>query len=432
MGDTSTDTRGSRKGHAAPSVDDLRSSEQPHALARGGALLAASLRLAHTVSEGCVEALLNVANNAADLLPRQLRRRAEPYADADLTGQARARERAPAPPAPQVAIVTGGNAGIGFATAQQLARRGAHVVIACRDAGRAEAAVQAIARSAPLVGGASPASSSSSSPSSRPPPPAPPPRVEAMPLDLGRLASVRAFAEAWRDRGLPLHLLVCNAGVMAPLQRTTTEDGLEVQFQVNFLSHWLLAHLLLGHERSRRRGAAGGGLRARRRAGGRAEPGGASGPPPPDGTRVVVVSSVVHRAGPLQWHDLLSERSNREHGPHDSAVAVHPGIVRTALANNFFRSYGLSWAEGTPLEPLRAAWRAFLDTAGQAMLGSTEHAAERMLHACLAPTAAVAGRYMSMGRLYTPDKAADDPAYAADLWGMAVRLTGHTPHASLA
>ena len=130
--------------------------------------------------------------------------------------------------------MTGGNAGIGFATAQQLARRGAHVVIACRDPERAQAAVQRIAATTkPLFPAALPpakdaagkaAGAAAGSGSAV--------QVEAMQLDLGRLASVRDFAEQWRRRGLPLHLLVCNAGIMSPLTRTTTADGLEVQFQV--------------------------------------------------------------------------------------------------------------------------------------------------------------------------------------------------------
>jgi NAD(P)-dependent dehydrogenase (short-subunit alcohol dehydrogenase family) len=56
--------------------------------------------------------------------------------------------------------------------------------------------------------------------------------VESMELDLGRLSSVRKFAEDWRRRGLPLHLLVCNAGVMGPPRRLETADGIEMQFQV--------------------------------------------------------------------------------------------------------------------------------------------------------------------------------------------------------
>ncbi len=53
-----------------------------------------------------------------------------------------------------------------------------------------------------------------------------------MELDLASLDSVRAFIKAFNSRGLPLHLLICNAGVMSPPKRQVTKDGLEMQFQV--------------------------------------------------------------------------------------------------------------------------------------------------------------------------------------------------------
>ncbi|GLC40860.1 hypothetical protein PLESTB_000015000 [Pleodorina starrii] len=516
------------------------SERQANALSRAAGLASAALRLAYTFSEGAAEGLHNACCHLYQLLPPAVRQKTdeEPY-PADLTGK--------------VAIVTGGNAGIGFATAQQLARRGAHVVLACRDKGRAEAAAQAIAGTPPLPGCCGSSSSSSSAPapassnqrdqrpSSAPAPaPAPAPalpaqpsadaaadthihtqaqaqtqtqtqtqtqaqtsslppaagaaaaaaaaaaggaggppssslspaaaaaaaaassaggggvpalRVDVMELDLGRLSSVRRFAEEWRRRGLPLHLLVCNAGVMAPPERTMTADGLEVQFQVNFLSHWLLTHLLLDHERERRgkEGPAAAKAKAAEKAAAAAGGGG--------GTRVVVVSSVVHRAGLLQWGDLLSERSyepyitygasklaavifakelqrrldrHPEYGLYDSVVAIHPGIVRTHLANSFFRSYGLSWAVGTPLEPLQRLRQRLWDSVGHVLLATTDQAARRMLTACLGPAEQLAGRYMALGRVYTADKASDDPALAAELWATATRLTSYSPPPSLA
>ena len=51
-------------------------------------------------------------------------------------------------------------------------------------------------------------------------------------LDLASLDSVRSFASSFNARGLPLSLLICNAGIMAPPQRLVTRDGLEQQFQV--------------------------------------------------------------------------------------------------------------------------------------------------------------------------------------------------------
>ncbi|EFJ45858.1 hypothetical protein VOLCADRAFT_118225, partial [Volvox carteri f. nagariensis] len=426
---------------------------------RAASLASAALRLSHTLSEGAAEGMLNMCQNIYELLRPAVRQRTEPYPE-DLTGK--------------VAIVTGGNAGIGFATAQQLARRGAHVVLACRDKARAEAAVQAIAHWTPALPGCGPKATATASASADHSPTGI--RVESMDLDLGRLSSVRSFAEEWRRRGLPLHLLVCNAGVMAPLEKTLTSDGLEVQFQVNFLSHWLLTHLLLDHERERRReqqhattlmaaataaaaaaAAAGKTPKAAAAAGEAGKPctsncsgGGACGdaildrkdgscnpaagavrtPQSASSTRVVIVSSVVHRAGVLQWSDLLSQRSyepyityglsklatvifakelqrrldrHPEYGLYDTAVAIHPGIVRTNLANGFFRTYTLSSVAGTPLEPLRGLWQRAWDKAGQVLLTSPAQAAERMLAACLAPPDQVAGKYLALGRVYSAD-----------------------------
>ena len=65
--------------------------------------------------------------------------------------------------------------------------------------------------------------------------------VELHELDLERFASVRAFAAAMHG---PLHLVILNAGVMAPASHTLTSDGHEVQHQVNWLSNHLLSNLL--------------------------------------------------------------------------------------------------------------------------------------------------------------------------------------------
>lgn len=113
----------------------------------------------------------------------------------------------------RVALVTGANSGIGFQTAKELAGHGASVVLACRDreAGRAAAAR--------IAGDTSVAE-----------------------LDLASMASVRALAESW-DR--PLHLMVNNAGVMAPPKRASTIDGYELQFGTNHLGHFVLTGLLL-------------------------------------------------------------------------------------------------------------------------------------------------------------------------------------------
>ena len=109
-------------------------------------------------------------------------------------------------------VVTGANSGIGLAAAHELARVGAHVVLAVRDPERGERAADAM-------------------PGDR----------EVRQLDLADLASVRAFAEAWSG---PLDVLVNNAGVMA-VPQDRTADGFELQLGTNHLGHFALTGLLL-------------------------------------------------------------------------------------------------------------------------------------------------------------------------------------------
>lgn len=118
------------------------------------------------------------------------------------------------------AVVTGGNTGIGRATAQQLARLGARVVITARDEEKGRRAAEEIS-----LGAAHP--------------------VECTSLDLASLASVRSCARELLDRLDDLHVLDLNAGAVLS-RRQVSCDGLEMQFQTNHLGHFLLAHLLRG------------------------------------------------------------------------------------------------------------------------------------------------------------------------------------------
>jgi NAD(P)-dependent dehydrogenase (short-subunit alcohol dehydrogenase family) len=109
-------------------------------------------------------------------------------------------------------IVTGGNSGIGFATAQALAAKGAAVILASRDLEKARVAAR-------MIG----------------------PRAEARRLDLSSLASVREFSEGITG---PVDYLINNAGAMTS-SRQVTEDGFESQLGVNHLGHFALTNLLL-------------------------------------------------------------------------------------------------------------------------------------------------------------------------------------------
>ncbi|MFI6639832.1 oxidoreductase [Streptomyces sp. NPDC050504] len=154
----------------------------------------------------------------------------------------------------RTAVVTGANSGLGLATARELARRGARVVLACRSEARGRAAEELIRREVPGA------------------------EAKFLPLDLADLGSVREFAA-----GFPygtVDLLINNAGVMA-LPYGRTADGFETQFGVNHLGHFALTGLLLPR---------------------------LAGVP---GARVVNVSSGLHALANVDMGDLNSERRYR-------------------------------------------------------------------------------------------------------------------------
>lgn len=124
--------------------------------------------------------------------------------------------------AEQVALVTGGNRGLGFETARKLAARGYRVVLTARKVDEGEQAVAKI-RAAHSTA-----------------------QVQALSLDLGSLASVRTCAAAFGALGLPLHVLVNNAGRMETSSTPSfTADGFESTFGTNHVGPFLLTMLLL-------------------------------------------------------------------------------------------------------------------------------------------------------------------------------------------
>jgi NAD(P)-dependent dehydrogenase (short-subunit alcohol dehydrogenase family) len=108
-------------------------------------------------------------------------------------------------------VVTGANSGLGEATARELAAHGAHVILACRNVAKGEAAAATMSGD-----------------------------TAVRPLDLADLASVRAFAKVSTD----IDVLINNAGVMA-VPKARTADGFEMQIGTNFLGHFALTGLLL-------------------------------------------------------------------------------------------------------------------------------------------------------------------------------------------
>lgn len=200
----------------------------------------------------------------------------------------------------RVIMVTGANSGIGYEAARAFAQHGAHVVLACRNRTKADAAVADIRASA-------------SDPS-----------VEVLEVDLGDLDSVASAAKQFVSDHDRLDILVNNAGLMAlPHQRTA--QGFEMQFGVNHLAPFALTGHLLDRLLST------------------------------PGSRVVAVSSTGHRPGTIHFDDLQLEknygpwrayfqsklanllftyelqRKLAAAGTSTIATAAHPGGARTNL-----------------------------------------------------------------------------------------------------
>lgn len=288
----------------------------------------------------------------------------------------------------KTAIVTGGNSGIGYEAAAQLAGKGAHTVLACRDAAKArEAAIR--------LKGTFPNAS-----------------VEFMALDLASLVSIRAFAAAFEEKHKGLDILCNNAGVMA-LPYRKTADGFEMQFGTNHLGHFALTGLLLPR------------LLAT------------------PGARVVNVSSTAHRIGRIDFDDLNSERRYRKwmaYGQSKLAnllftyelqrrleaaragvisVACHPGYAATNLQAAGPRMEGSSLMES------------ITDLGNRLIAQSAAMGALPTLYAATAPDVR-GGDYIGPDGLFEnrghPKKTASnsrshDRAAAARLWQVSEELT---------
>nr|WP_221379016.1 oxidoreductase [Actinoplanes polyasparticus] len=283
----------------------------------------------------------------------------------------------------RVAVVTGANSGLGLVTATELARRGAHVVLAVRD-------TAAGASAARRIGG----------------------DVEVRELDLASLESVRAFAAGLSAAHPAVDLLINNAGVVLLGPRRTTADGFELHIGTNMLGHFALTGLLLGN------------LAAGR------EP------------RVVNLSSITHKRAHLDFDDLMSEhgysaspaygrsklattvfgleldRRLRAAGSPIRSVLAHPGLTRTNLTPR-------AWEH-------RGRLGRVLATIGLLATQPVEQGTLPQLRAATDPGVrggqffGPAGLAETRGRVTEArlSREAADPAVGARLWTAAEKLTG--------
>ncbi|CBL44337.1 Putative oxidoreductase [gamma proteobacterium HdN1] len=285
----------------------------------------------------------------------------------------------------RIAVVTGANSGLGLETAQVLAKKGATVILACRNAAKADDAMREIRQSVPNA------------------------KLEFVRLDLASQSSVKEAASELRQRYPVIDLLINNAGVMW-LEEGRTEDGFERHLGTNHFGHFTWTLLLLPSMVN------------------------------VVGSRIVTVSSLAHRSGYLALDDIEQARNYTKHGAYGVSkfanlifalelerrlraahaetlsIACHPGISGTNLANEWSGS-GLLARIGVKFFPL-----------------ISQSAASGALPSLYAATAAgVQGgsywgprRYEMFGEP-APAKTrgrAKDLQLAADFWALSEKMTG--------
>jgi NAD(P)-dependent dehydrogenase (short-subunit alcohol dehydrogenase family) len=252
-------------------------------------------------------------------------------------------------------LVTGVSAGLGVETARSLAARGASVIGAARDLGKAAQAVAEARRETAAAGGS----------------------IELVALDLASLNSVRACADKLQQEGKPLDIIIANAGVMAtPFGKTA--DGFETQFGTNHLGHFVLVNRLASLI--------------------------------PSGGRVIVLASSGHRFADVDLDDPGFERTpyepfvaygraktanvlfavafdQRHQARGVRAAAVHPGGIHTELGRHMDESQ---------MTALVATINSQLESEGKGPFQFktiAQGAATSVWAAVVAPAAEVGGRY---------------------------------------
>ncbi len=281
----------------------------------------------------------------------------------------------------RVFLISGANAGIGFETAKVLAALGARVILACRDAYKAEAAMGRIRDDIPVAD------------------------LSFQALDLADLDQVRDAAAALLA-GPRIDVLVNNAGVMIP-PKTLTKQGFELQFGVNHLGTFALTGLLHPHVDD----------------------------------RIVITSSLAHKGGDIDFSDLSAARSYhnwqryqtsklanllhmceldrrlRAAGRSTQAIGCHPGVAITELTRHLpFLLRGMT-PLATPFfnSAAQGAWPTL-----QAATGANVQGGDYLGPQGLGEVSGRSGPARAT-------RIARDPKLARELWERSVELTGIDP-----
>lgn len=283
----------------------------------------------------------------------------------------------------QTFVITGANSGLGLESTRNLVGAGAHVVMACRNIAKAEAAARDVRNSSPQG------------------------TVEIRELDLSSLASIRRFSELLITDRIAVNGLMNNAGLMA-LDESRTEDGFETQIGVNHFGHFALTGLLLPVLLQT------------------------------PNSRIVNVSSMGHRPGKIHLDDLMCDRRRysrwgayfqsklanllftaelerrlRSAQVTTIALAAHPGTARTELGKTGSSATNVVMRRLTPvlvrtgIEGCESQVRAMIDpeATGQQFYGPRFH-------------------MFGAPKLEVPSRRARNAEDARRLWEISEKLTG--------
>jgi len=263
----------------------------------------------------------------------------------------------------RVALITGANTGIGRVAAIELARRGMRVFLACRSLARTQPVLDEIRA---LHAGAQP---------------------EWLPLDLSDFDSVRACAQAFLARDLPLHVLVNNAGLAGASELTAS--GFEPAFGINHLGHFLLTQLLL--ERIEQSTPA----------------------------RIVTVASRAHgRVRDIDW-EAVRHRPRSPLGVKEYCVSKLANVLFSAELGRRLAGSGITTYSLHPGVVASDFWRRLpgpVQAINRWFMISPEAGARTILHCACTASAEETGLYYSDCRPRTPSAAARNQGLAQELW----------------
>lgn len=265
----------------------------------------------------------------------------------------------------KIVLITGGNNGIGKATAIGLAKKGANVTIACRNKEKGEKAVEDIKNISKND------------------------QVSLLICDLSDLESVRKCADNFKEQHKQLDVLINNAGLIVDTYKET-KQGFEWQIGVNHIGHYYLTHCLMEDL-----------LVA-------------------DAPRVVNVSSELHQQGKINF-DSFREYNGRynsmsfyaqsklanvlftiglaERFPKITTNALHPGVVNTNFGDSDVQWY------------FKFMWKMM-----KPFLITPEKGAETSIFLAASPEVKVSGKYFDKSKEKKPSAFANDKALVNELW----------------